>query len=210
MNLSPKTAAALALLVVGIMAQTAFAQKCDCCGKGGDCCTVCVLECYEKEVEIVCWKCECEDFCLPGPCCLGCKNVCDPCCGGKGGKGGCKGGSCQKGGACQKGGCGLFGGCCGKLFCWKDECPGDCPSHHCRKKLYRKIEVVKVPAYRWVVQSCCGKCEGKIQGAEVAPGDDIPAPPPVEAAKYKYRIQATPVSNSNESVARQLADVIAR
>ena len=202
MNLSPKTAAAaLVLLAVGFMAQSAFAQKCDSCGCCCDCCTVCVLECYEKEVEVVCWKCECEDFCLPGPCCLGCKNTIDPCCG-------CKDGGC-KGGACQKGGCGMLGGC-GKLFCWKDECPGDCPTHHHKKKLYRKVEVVKVPAYRWVVQSACSKCEGKIDGATVAPGDDIPAPPPVDAAKYKYRIQATPVSTTQPSVARQLADVIAR
>ena len=203
MNLSPKMAAiALALLAVGIMAQTAFAQKCDCCGKGGACCTVCVLECYEAEVEVVCWKCECEEFCLPGPCCQGCKNAVDPCCG----KGGCKGGACQKGG-------GLFGKCCGKLFCWKDECPG-CPKAHHRKVLYRKVEIVKVPAYRWVVQSCCGKCEAKIEGATVAPGDEIPAPPPVDAAKYKYRIQATPVSHttsqSDANVTRELAELISR
>lgn len=193
MNLSLKTlAAALSVLAVAAMAQTANAQ----CQKDGCGCGCCVLECYEKEIEIPCWKCECEEFCLPGPCCLGCKNSVDPCCGGKG--------------AGAKGGCGLFGGCCGKLFCWRDECPGDCPTHHHRKVLYRKIEIVKVPAYRWVIYN--GKGGAKAPAGAVIPNEgDIPAPPPVDAAQLRYRIQdQAGVITNVQGMTAQLANVIAR
>jgi hypothetical protein len=199
MNLSIKTLpAALTLAALAVTAQSAMAQhQKGCCGP------VCVLECYDKEVEVVCWKCECEDFCLPGHCCLGCKNSCDPCCG----KGN---GGAAKGGACQKGGCGLFGRCCGKLFCWKDESPAGCPTHHHRKVLYRKIEIVKVPAYRWVIQSCKGG--DKVPAGAVLPAEgDIPAPPPVDAAQLRYRIQdqAGDITHAHGMTA-QLANVIAR
>jgi hypothetical protein len=214
MNLTLKTAAAaFVLLIGGLLAHSALGQKmgkgggcCDCCGACCDCCPVCVLECKEKEVEVVCWKCECEDFCLSGPCHLGCKHCENPCCGdGKG----------KNGAGCGRGCC--LGCLCDFGFAWREECPG-CPTHHHRKKLYKKIEKVKVPIYVWTVQSCCGKCEGKMQGAEIPVDADIPNPPAIESAKYKYRIQgqapqtaaAEPVQLGNPRTAQPAMETIVR
>ena len=49
---------------------------------GGPCKKVCRLVCEEKKVEVVCWGCKCEDFCVPGPgcpTCEHCKCVCQTC-----------------------------------------------------------------------------------------------------------------------------------
>jgi hypothetical protein len=188
MSRSRNSVMAAALLALILWSATAHAQgqkgQCDCCGKYGDCCTICVLECKEKEVEVICWKCECEDFCLPGPCHLGCK-VCEHPCGGDGGKAGSElnsAGHSWLGRLCDH--------CVPRPLIYHEECPG-CPTHHCKKKLLKKVTKVKVPTYSWKVQSCCEACDkaGAFPGAEVPEGAEIPAPPPIEAADNRFRIR---------------------
>src|SRR5688572_30701220 len=60
----------------------AFAGDCSCahCGCSCACQKVCRLVCEEKKVEIICWACNCQDFCLPGPSCPGCTH-CEMVCG---------------------------------------------------------------------------------------------------------------------------------
>ena len=52
------------------------------CGAEAPCKKMCRLVCEEKKVEVVCWGCKCEDFCVPGPGCPTCQHcncVCQSC-----------------------------------------------------------------------------------------------------------------------------------
>ena len=78
------TIALACLALVSAASNSVVAGDC-CCSHCGGCCAcekVCRLVCEEKEVEVICWGCLCEDFCLPEPsepCCKHCKTVCADC-----------------------------------------------------------------------------------------------------------------------------------
>jgi hypothetical protein len=117
---------------------TAFAggAGCDQCSANGQCSKVCRLICEEKEVEITCWGCKCEDICVPDRSQRGCKH-CEQVCG--------DGDDCEIAAHPKK-------------FVWYDWIPG-CASTKTRKRLMRKTETRKVPTYRWVVEDACPCCE---------------------------------------------------
>lgn len=167
---------------------------CNGCGNKSDCCKVCRLVKVERELTETCWSSECEDFCVAGPSCKGCKRrepACRECGKGKCGCDAPKGD--PKGGA--KGGCpdiSLFGLREGlklteKKFVWYDWIPGSARLHT-RKKLLKKDVTKTVAGYKWVVEDLCGKCETKSQGADIDPGtqDLVPEPPDVDEARLKY------------------------
>jgi len=149
-------------------ADFALAGDC-CCAHCGCACKgqkVCRLVCEEKKVDVICWGCKCEDFCVPGhskPGCRHCECVCgecgDPC-------------DCSKPHAKSK------------AFVWTDWVPG-CASIFTKTKLMQKTITKTVPSYKWVVEDLCPECEANCPCAAVAPGAVVP-PPPVVNAKLKY------------------------
>jgi hypothetical protein len=165
---STATFALVCLALFFVAAQTAIAG--DCCGHCGGCCAcqkVCRLVCEDKKVEVICWACLCEDFCLPGPGepgCKHCKTVCADC------------------DACVPGAPHVEP----KRFVWREWIPG-CARMFTRKKLYKKIETVTVPSYRWVVEDLCPHCESccDVAAVDVATEAALP-PPPVADARLLF------------------------
>jgi hypothetical protein len=135
---------------------------------------VCRLVKEEKKVEIVCWGCKTEDFCLPGPSkpgCEHCEYVCDDCEEGTGPD------------AIQTK---------AKKFVWTEWIPGCSAKVHTKKKLMKKVVTKKVPSYKWVVEDLCPQCDANCVGATVEPGVEVP-PPPVANAKLKYTAALPPI-----------------
>jgi len=113
--------------------------KCARCGCEGPCKKVCRLVCEEKKVEVVCWGCKCEDFCVPGPGCPTCEHcncVCQTC--------GKDAGSSQ---VCSE----------PKRFFWYNWRPSFAQMYT-KTKLMRRTETVKVPTYKWVIEDVCCDC----------------------------------------------------
>jgi hypothetical protein len=146
----------------------ALAGECACshCRQHCGCEKVCRLVVEEKKVEIVCWGCECEDFCVPGPSCRGCKNCEEVCnfCDDKDPKA-----------PYSK----------PHKFVWYDWTPTPCANVFTKKKLMKKVITKKVPSYKWVVEDLCPDCESKTDAASIVEGVEIPAPP-VKNVKLKY------------------------
>jgi hypothetical protein len=138
-------------------AADAYCAHCGCAGA----CKACRLVCEEKKVEVLCWGCKREDFCVPGPSkpgCRHCETVCE---------------SCD----------------CGepsvphakpKNFVWFEWLPGGAKTYT-RTKLMRKTVMVTVPSYKWVVEELCPQCSVAC-GAEVQPGGEV-LPSPAPAAR---------------------------
>ncbi len=163
--------------------------QCSCCGCKTRCRKVCRLVCEEKEVEVTCWGCQCEDFCLPCPsqkCCKHCGMVCGKC------DGGCvDGGAC----GCSKGPCAVP-----KKFVWYNWKPCGA-TMYTRKKLMKKTVTKKVPHYKWVVEYLCPSCDAKTDGAEILPGAAIP-PVPDETAALKYTVKPAAIEQPTTEDAR--------
>jgi len=116
--------------------------KCQC-----ECQKVCRLVKEEKKVEIVCWGCKHEDFCLPGPnqrCDKHCETVCDDAT------------------ICTT----------PKNFVWYEWIPG-CATMQSKTKLMKKTITKKIPSFKYVVEDLCEKCHGKVQD-EVQKADLAP------------------------------------
>jgi hypothetical protein len=147
-------------VVAGLAALTANSQTasgCDHCGGGGACQKVCRLVCENKKVEVTCWGCKCEDFCIPGPSKRGCKHcdtVCEFC------------DDCDPNAVHAQ----------PKKFVWYDWMPG-CATIHTRKKLVKQTVTKTVPSYKWVVEDLCPQCVASAESAPVPAGTDIPRPP---------------------------------
>jgi hypothetical protein len=136
---------------------------CNCCGCNAPCQKVCRLVKEEKKVEIVCWGCKCEDFCIPAPStplCKHCEMVC-----GEEDVGGGKGAPCVQ----------------PKPFVWMEWLPGCGAQIHTKKKLMKKVVTKKILSFKWVVEDLCPQCEQKVAAAEFEPDHAIPLPPPVDA-----------------------------
>lgn len=113
--------------------------KCDKCGAEAPCKKVCRLVCEEKKVEVVCWGCKCEDFCVPGPGCPTCEHcqcVCKTC-----------GDGAPSSKVCSE----------PKRFVWYDWRPSFAQMYT-KTRLMRRTEMVKVPTYKWVVEDVCCNC----------------------------------------------------
>ena len=181
---------------------------CDNCGCHCHTRKVCRWEWEEKEVKEVVWKCECEDFCIPGPsphcrvdeCEECCNDCCDDCCGGH----------CEKhigGCLCHKKKWGLPCGCCVRT----------------KKILIRTEEVKKIKIPKCIIEEVCDRCCGNggcgngacangacasgacadgvmpppgvpMDAPTVAPSSDAPMPPmPPQAGKQNTRKKPNPL-----------------
>lgn len=133
-------------------------RHCRHCGATADCCKVCQLKCEEAEVEITCWGCKCEEFCIPDRSCPGCRHcevVCEDC--------DCAGDPNEPHAV-------------GKWFVWRDWCPGTAQVYP-RKKLMYKVITRKVPVYKWEVVDLCPACIEQCAPLEVPAGAEVPPPP---------------------------------
>jgi hypothetical protein len=118
------------------------------------------LVCEEKQVEVVCWGCKHEDFCLPGPSCRGarhCETVCDTC------------GDKESEGICVE----------PQEKIWYEWIPGLSAKKYTKAKLMRGVTTIKVPSHKWVLEEMCADCVAKHQPPTVPPGSQLPAQPAV-------------------------------
>jgi hypothetical protein len=165
-----RLALACAVPLLGYVATvTAATMKHGCthCGCSCECRKVCRLVCEDKKVDVICWGCICEDFCLAKHDkvrCVHCETVCAKC----------------NEPHDPKAPCVLP-----KRFVWKEWIPG-CATMHTRKKLMKKTEQVTVKTFKWVVEDLCPQCESQCDVAKVGPDDDVPPPPMVADAKLLY------------------------
>jgi hypothetical protein len=135
---------------------------CDHCGCTKSCEKVCRLVCEEKKVDVICWGCKCEDFCVPGPskpACRHCEEVC-----------GTSGQPCDCTSPQGK----------SKRFLWTEWIPG-CAKIYTKKKLLQKVVTKKAPGYKWVVEDLCPHCEASCGHVAIAPGAELPPPPTADA-----------------------------
>jgi len=166
------------LLIIAVLGASRVAVAGEaCCAHCGcdECHQVCRLVYEEKKVEVVCWGCKCEDFCLPGhgkEICKHCEMVCD-------------GESCN----CHDG-----VKTHAKKFVWREWCPSCAKVYH-RKKLMKKVVIKKIPTYKWVFEDVCDKCDAKNPGAALPADGEIPAPPPVASSDELRYSRATPAVN---------------
>ena len=82
MKLIPiRSAKLLTFVLTSLTTYSALAGSdcCDQCGQHAPCCRVGRQVPDEREIPVTCFKSECEDFCLPGPCKMGCKH-CETAC----------------------------------------------------------------------------------------------------------------------------------
>jgi hypothetical protein len=157
--MSSKSAAiAVASLILLIAASRALAGGDCCCAHCGCACSgrkVCRLVCEEKKVDVICWGCKCEDFCVAGPSKPGCRH-CEEVCG-----------SCDQPCDCTT------PHAKSKGFTWTEWIPGRAKIYT-KKKLVQKVVTKKVPSYKWVVEDLCPECEASCDVVAVAPGAEIP------------------------------------
>lgn len=128
---------------------------CDHCGCQQPCQKVCRLVCEEKKVEVVCWGGKCEEFCLPcpgKPGCDFCEQVCDPC-----------DEAAQKDDILVK----------PHKFVWTEWFARGAKMHT-RVKLMKKVEVKKVPTYKYVVEDLCAQCQAKVKQESAEKQKDDP------------------------------------
>ncbi len=130
--------------------------RCNCHDR---CHKVCRLVCEEKKVEVVCWGCEAEDFCVPGPSCPKCEHCEMVKCGGE------EGGNDA---VCTQ----------PTKFVWTEWIPG-CAKIFTKKKLMKRTITKKVPSYKWVVEDLCKSCRANEKALEITANEEIPAPPQV-------------------------------
>jgi len=132
----------LGLLFIGFVSNIVSAQvasKCARCKKQVPCTKVCHVVCEEKKIEVTCWGCECEDFCIPGPStpyCEHCKNVKCTCVEGVNPKVASK----------------------PKTFSWTSWLPSNA-SVQTKKKLMKRTVTETVPIHKWVVEDLCDECK---------------------------------------------------
>ena len=119
---------------------------CKQCGCEAECRKVCRLKCEEKKVEVVCWGCKEEDFCVGRPSRPGCEH-CESV---------CQDESDDSEGVCT----------CATPFVWTEWIPGCGAKMFTRQKLMKKTVTKKVPTYKWVVEDLCADCEAAAKESE--------------------------------------------
>jgi hypothetical protein len=156
----------LATALLLSLASLVYAHEhcCAHCGRGGSCQKVCRLVCEDKKVEIICWGCLCEDFCIPchgKPGCEHCEMVCGEC-------------DCDPETPHAK----------PKKFVWTEWMPTRA-TMFTRTKLMKKTITKTVPSYKWVVEDLCPHCEANCPCASIDSESQLP-PVPVADARLKY------------------------
>jgi len=152
-----------ALAISMFVTERASAQGCHQCGCNQSCQKVCRLVREEKKVEITCWGCKAEEFCIPGPSkrgCTHCETVCDFCTN----EHDANAPSSRP-----------------KAFVWTEWIPG-CASIHTKKKLMKRTVTKTIPSYKWVVEDLCQQCESGLPPVSIEDESVIPPPPKVSAA----------------------------
>lgn len=144
----------LAIVFAGVNSADTKAGEvcCKLCGCSAPCQKVCRLVCEEKKVEVVCWGCQCEDFCVPGRSrhgCRHCESVCDT----------CKDDTVSK--VCSL----------PKKFVWTEWFPGGAHTYT-KKKLMKKTVTVKVPSHKWVTEDLCSDCTINCGGVIMPPSEE--------------------------------------
>lgn len=156
----------IAISLLLCLASWAWAKECFCshCGRGGTCQKICRLVCENKKVEVVCWGCVHEDFCLPCPGKKGCEHcelVCEEC-------------DCDPETPQSH----------AKKFVWSDWLPTRAKMFM-RAKLMKKTITKEVPSYKWVVEDLCPHCQERCDYASVKSETELP-PIPVADATVLY------------------------
>jgi len=144
----PLAFAALACAATLGVARATHAGEPHCarCGCAGECRKVCRLVCEEKTVNVTCWGCKCEDFCLGGPSHLECRHaeeVCDFC------------------DAPTKAGMPVT---LPKTFAWNEWC-ASWAKVRTKTKLVKKVVAKKVPSQKWVVEDLCSECASLVRAS---------------------------------------------
>jgi len=143
----------------GSLVHGATCSRCGCTGDWGRTCRA-VSE--EAEVEAPCWGVQCEEFCVPGPSCRGCREtecICaaedraadDP--------------PPAQGNKTAPADPPVH--CAPRTFSWFRWFP-QCAEVMTRKKLMKRTEKVKVTRHKWVVETLCPAC------CAAAPGETPP------------------------------------
>ncbi|MBX3420765.1 MAG: hypothetical protein KF752_04330 [Pirellulaceae bacterium] len=133
------------------------AHECQCCGCHAACTKVCRLVCEEKKVEVICWGCQCEDFCVPNhslPDCDHCQQLIPTESGGK-----AKPVSAKP-----------------KKFTWTEWIPNGAQLYT-KKKLMKQTINKSVPSYKWVVEDLCATCRQNAPPPQPLSGTQTPAVP---------------------------------
>ena len=149
-----------AVALAGILVQVAHAGQrcCARCGRQSCVVKVCRPVCTTIPVEITCWDCLREDFCVPHR----------PTCGG-GHQGSCDSGGCDEQSGCGKPDCGACAA-------------GRCAEVRTRNRLIRKTVVKQIPVVQWVVEYVCNDCCGRDgpvpEASPIAPPSPPLGPPP--------------------------------
>lgn len=146
-------------LMLGIPTSYAVAGPlCTRCGQVEGCHKTCRLVKETKKVQVTCWSCQNEDFCIPYRSTRDCKNcdvVCDD--------------PPDAQGICST----------PKKFTWWDWIPG-CGAHvHTKKKLMKRTVTKTIPSYKWVVEDLCDKCQVVVdqeQATDAVAEEPHPAP----------------------------------
>jgi len=125
----------LALAMFGLIARGAAADCCCECGCQAQCCKVCRCVPDIKKVTRVCYGCECEDVCIPGP-----SKIC--------------GYTCECPDKCPGEGTLFLFNHPHKKPIWQPSCAK--VAH--RTKLVKKEETKEVKGWKWVVEDLCPKC----------------------------------------------------
>ena len=159
----PQTFAILAYAAALGVVLTALASepRCARCGCAGECQKVCRLVCEEKTVNVTCWGCKCEDFCLGGPSHLECRHTEEIC------------------SFCDEPAKPDAPRSRPKKFIWNEWCPG-WAKVHTKTKLIKKVVMKTVPSHKWVVEDLCSRCQTDSKADVIASEAPLTAlPPPV-------------------------------
>ncbi len=147
----------LAVSSIILLAHQASAQCCHHCGLTKTCTKVCRLVVDEKSVEVVCWGCEREDFCVPGP-------------------------STSKCSKCSRIECDCLAGLNKKViskpkkFVWTEWLPGTA-TIRTKKKLMKRTTTKKIPSYKWVTEQVCDQCARQLDACDLIAGQSVPSVP---------------------------------
>lgn len=164
----------LAIIAISIpLTDRASAQSCQQCGCQTDCQKVCRLVCETRKVEITCWSCKVEEFCIPGPSKPGCKHqelVCD---------------------SCGEGHDPTSPVAMPKRFVWTEWIPG-CATVQTKKKLMKRTVIKTIPSYKWVVEELCDQCESNLPPVTIDHDAAAPPPPKIDAATRLLPARASP------------------
>ncbi|HAC89724.1 MAG TPA: hypothetical protein DCF63_03705 [Planctomycetaceae bacterium] len=152
----------LLFLSVIVWPSGCFGQQCQCCGGMSGCTKVCRLVCEEKKIDVVCWGCQSEEFCVPGPACLKCQD-CEIVCAD------CSTDTKQNPVSSKP-----------RKFVWSEWIPGSA-SLFTKKKLMKQTITKKVPSYKWVIEDLCSTCQTQPPLLKISQNTQLPPVPPAYA-----------------------------